>query len=743
MKNKMKEIFLLFQKNVRYQVIIVVLVFSVILLLVSYSYAFFTISKEKSNALSLVAGNLIYQLTASEMQDGKVTVEANQTLQFVVNLQSNNSISSNYKLYYDGSLPEGIEIKYLKGSGETTGSIDQAGSEKQVTIVIINHTDQAYTVTFGVQGGLLNQEVVLLANRVPITEEYAIYTYEYTGDYQEFVTPETGFYFFEAWGSQGGNAIIGTGGKGAYASGILYLEKGEKIYVYVGNQPTGKEGGYNGGADTPLSLGAGGGATDFRLKNGAWSDTASLASRILVAGAGGGAAGNTLSEITGNINGSPGGIYNVTLDLVGKNGTQQSGGSIGENGSHNEQATAGSFGMGGSGSYYWGGSGGGGYYGGGGGIHDTPNHSGGGGGGSSYVSGAQGFVAIVSETEITPVADQIAVGASYHYSHKVFIDPNVLNGNQEMPAHTGSGTQIGNAGNGFARITYLGSTRSYRYGYNSAGGMQWFLAAAPGNYQIELWGAQGGGNYGAGRGAYVSGVIHLERGESLYLHVGSHPTGIQGGYNGGGLGSQQAQIGAGGGATDVRLLPGVWNEPEGLNSRIMVAGGGGGSANVTGESAFGRAGGLMTHSAFNLVGFSGTQIQGGAIGPNYTHSTASAGIFGIGGSAAYWSCGGGGGGYYGGGGGTHYTPTKSGGGGGGSSYVSGGVGCIAITSQNDRTPKSQTYTKLSDSYHYSGKIFQNIIMKSGEELVSDPIDDSVITTGRIGGGFARITLLQE
>ena len=106
MKNKMKEIFLLFQKNVRYQVIIVALAFSVILLLVSYSYAFFTISKEKSNALSLVAGNLIYQLTASEMQDGKVTVEANQTLQFVVNLQSNNSISSNYKLYYDGSLPE-------------------------------------------------------------------------------------------------------------------------------------------------------------------------------------------------------------------------------------------------------------------------------------------------------------------------------------------------------------------------------------------------------------------------------------------------------------------------------------------------------------------------------------------------------------------------------------------------------------------------------------------------------------
>ena len=40
-----------------------------------------------------------------------------------------------------------------------------------------------------------------------------------------------------------------------------------------------------------------------------------------------------------------------------------------------------------------------------------------------------------------------------------------------------------------------------------------------------------------------------------------------------------------GGASDVRLVPGNWNDPEGLCSRIIVAGGGGASGNENDHNA--------------------------------------------------------------------------------------------------------------------------------------------------------------
>lgn len=73
---------------------------------------------------------------------------------------------------------------------------------------------------------------------------------------------------------------------------------------------------------------------------------------------------------------------------------------------------------------------------------------------------------------------------------------------------------------------------------------------------------------------------------------------------------------------------------------------------------------------------------------------------------------GGGGGYYGGGTSASvdgYRQTGS----GGSGYISGHAGCIAIKSATDITPKVQTYSQLSDSYHYSGLIFKNTSMTNG------------------------------
>ena len=190
-------------------------------------------------------------------------------------------------------------------------------------------------------------------------ESTNVYSFEYTGDYQEFEAPYTGYYKMECWGAQGGS-YGGTGGKGAYTSGNIYLKKGEKLYIYVGQ--TGENlqtATYNGGGSSgTLYYGrAGGGATDIRITLGDWNDFDSLKSRIMVAAGGGGSmgssytcnggAGGTLS----GYNGSKGGSGSYT---VAGGGTQTRGGTAGTG---SVTALASGFGFGGSGNADHGGGG--------------------------------------------------------------------------------------------------------------------------------------------------------------------------------------------------------------------------------------------------------------------------------------------------------------------------------------------------------------------------------------------------
>lgn len=226
-----------------------------------------------------------------------------------------------------------------------------------------------------------------------------------------------------------------------------------------------------------------------------------------------------------------------------------------------------------------------------------------------------------------------------------------------------------------------------------------------GTYKIEAWGASGKNDYNSYTisnptyGGYTSGVVNLNKGESLYLYVGGSGETFN-------CCTKQGSNAKSGGASDVRLVSGDWNNTTSLASRIMVAGGGGGSYSDSSGGAGGTAGGLssysVSHSSYPVA--SSTQTAGGAAGYNGT-----AGGFGYGGinnSIQYNS---GGGGYYGGGSGPS--------GGGGSSYISGHTGCVAITSQSSITPKSGCATGTSDnscSLHYSGKKFTNTVMIDGK-----------------------------
>ncbi|WP_415540398.1 glycine rich domain-containing protein, partial [Erysipelothrix anatis] len=61
-----------------------------------------------------------------------------------------------------------------------------------------------------------------------------IYNFDFTGTMETFKVPKAGKYKIEAWGAEGGtDSHQGSGGKGGYTSGEVYLEAGEELFVTV------------------------------------------------------------------------------------------------------------------------------------------------------------------------------------------------------------------------------------------------------------------------------------------------------------------------------------------------------------------------------------------------------------------------------------------------------------------------------------------------------------------------------
>ena len=268
--------------------------------------------------------------------------------------------------------------------------------------------------------------------------------------------------------------------------------------------------------------------------------------------------------------------------------------------------------------------------------------------------------------------------------------------------------------------------QSQDFGYT--GGVQVYTAPVTGSYTLEAWGASGGGHNAGmtGQGGYTKGTVELQAGQKLYIFVGQQGQYVCGTgedtahtgtkpapatFNGGGdggltMGNWGHHLGgAGGGATDFRLVNGAWNNSAGLQSRILVAGGGGGCGCASGHNP-GNGGGLTGAGTRNNSGTyagaatsGGSQHAGGAGIGKFTDKRS--GGFGVGASAAQCSAGGGGG-YYGGG--SEYTA----GGAGGSSFVTGYAGC-------DTTYRSK----------HGGLNFTNVVMQQG---------------GNVGHGRARVTV---
>ena len=172
MKEKVKKVFHFLKKRVRLSVIIITLLFGLLLFIGSYSYAFYTISTEKENVLSLAAVRFDYVL--NEQYENKMTLSftEQEISEFPISIQANNLLTSSWQLYYVDPNSTDIAVYYQEEGSLPYGNIDPNGNVT-VTLVIQNRSGKSGNLTIGVQGGLVDKELILSPNRIRIDD--AIY----------------------------------------------------------------------------------------------------------------------------------------------------------------------------------------------------------------------------------------------------------------------------------------------------------------------------------------------------------------------------------------------------------------------------------------------------------------------------------------------------------------------------------------------------------------------------------------
>ena len=553
-----------------------------------------------------------------------------------------------------------------------------------------------------------------------------VLNFEYTGQAELFIVPETGDYTIEAWGAQGGTGYNSAGGKGGYARGTVHLEQYQMIYIYVGGKGTDtgtssstsiKSGGFNGGGNGTISYyapsdgsagyswgGGGGGASDVRI-----GDT-SLYARVIVAGGG---SGGARSSLGGSTNGYVGG------------GTQSGGLNSSYWATQTKAGSGGAFGLGksiaSSNFVYSSGGGGGGWYGGGASQSDNTSVI-------TYMGGGSGYV--YTSSTATNYPSGCLLNSSYYMT-----DAYTINGYAEIDAPDGT-TETGHSGNGHIKITYTKTLKDPTYeatDFSYTGAVQEYTVPATGDYLLEVWGAQGGTayntSYQGGKGGYSRGIVKLTAGTKLYIYVGGQgkATGTSStvgtlsgaGFNGGGKGVITAYSGTttwsapGGGGSDIRIAQ------DSLYARVIAAGGGSGGTRTsdghTGSKGYGGgttsgAGGTSYQATQTKAGTKGSFGQGANATTSTNYKYASPGA---------------GGGWYGGGCGTQSdTDTSI------LNYSGGGSGYV--------------YTSDTASSYPSGCLLNSTYYLSAAYTIAgntsfDSPTAGTKETGHAGNGYAKIS----
>ena len=147
-----------------------------------FSYAMFTVSEERSNAISIVTGNLIYDLTVDGEDIESLVIPANTTMEFIVVLSNPNNRIARFNFYYLGNLPDGVSAGYIveenfnippEEVGINLEKNGTSGSSNTYKIKVTNASDSNITINLGVGVGLDYNDLTLPSNG-HLFEEYKV-----------------------------------------------------------------------------------------------------------------------------------------------------------------------------------------------------------------------------------------------------------------------------------------------------------------------------------------------------------------------------------------------------------------------------------------------------------------------------------------------------------------------------------------------------------------------------------------
>ena len=133
------------------------------------SYAMFTVTEEKNNAISIVTGSLYYQLTVDGANTTSINVPANTTKTYTVVLTNNNNRTARFNFYYIGNLASNVEIGYVVEAEAiappaATGVNLESNSSQTYQVKVSNNSSSAVTIQLGVSVGLDYNDLSLPSN---------------------------------------------------------------------------------------------------------------------------------------------------------------------------------------------------------------------------------------------------------------------------------------------------------------------------------------------------------------------------------------------------------------------------------------------------------------------------------------------------------------------------------------------------------------------------------------------------
>ena len=123
------------------------------------SYAMFTVTEEKANAISIVTGNLYYELTVDGNTSTALVVEAGSFKEFTVKITNTNNRVARYNFYYKGIISNEVEMGYVVTEDgdippSEVGTNIKASESQEYKIYVINHGKEEITIPIEVGVGL-------------------------------------------------------------------------------------------------------------------------------------------------------------------------------------------------------------------------------------------------------------------------------------------------------------------------------------------------------------------------------------------------------------------------------------------------------------------------------------------------------------------------------------------------------------------------------------------------------------